>query len=306
MADEPVVWSANPVDLGTDTDITTNTSSDSRSAAAARTRQLLEVTPWAHATERITLWLVSPPHGLDAPPTSAIEAWLAIDRESAQTLGDTLRVDLLGGAYSQKLPAAAAEADRLPPGRVSIFTTAALESLLTGEGRRALEARWSLLHAQPLADRLGRHARLVTHSSQLTEGVLERALRGAFLAAALALPALSRLGEANTDEWRRNALPPAGDATAALARIGCLLDEDCYPPLEWLLPATRDTRLGHRLMSWFDDLAHAISGDQTAGRRVANACEAVLEQTHVLVAHRIGEQPWMRDPASFTLRPPRG
>ena len=288
---------------------------EARAAAVSRARRLLATEPWASATERVTLWLVSPPRELDAAPDSPVEAWLAIDREAAQTLGDAARTQIEGGAASQALPAAGAGAAGQPPGSAALFTVEALEALLAGEGRRALEARWSLHHAQPLADRLGRHERLVARASQLSEGALERALRGAFLAAAGALPALGRLGEPADDAEghdahggrarRRDALPAAGEAVAGLTRIACLLDEGRHPPLAWLLPAAHDTRLGRRLASWLDDLARSLAGEAAAARRVIAGRDAVLEQTRVLVAHRVGERPWLRDPASFALRPPR-
>jgi len=277
---------------------------EERIAAIARARRLLEAEPWALASERITLWLVSPPSGLDAPVDAPVEAWLAIDREAAQTLGDAVRTELAGGAVAQMLPAGHAGAGAEPLGSAAIFTVEALEALLAGEGRRALEARWSMRHAQPLADRLGRHESLVAQAAQLPEGALERALRGAFLAVAGALSALVRLGEGG-DEARRDALPAAGEAATGLARIACLLDEGGHPPLAWLLPGASETRLGRRVASWLDDLARALAGDEAATRRVVASRDAVLEQTHVLVAHRVGERPWMRDPAGFALRPPR-
>jgi hypothetical protein len=293
-------------DLGAapDADAPPDPAAEARAAAISRARRLLAAEPWAGASERITLWLVSPPSGLDAPVGTPVEAWLAIDRQAAQTLGDAARKELADGAIAQALPAGPADAGDEPPGSAAIFTVEALEALLAGEGRRALEARWSLRHAQPIADRLGRHESLVAQASQLPEGALERALRGAFLAVAGALPALGRLSESG-DEARRDALPAAGEAAAGLARIACLLDEGGHPPLAWLLPGASETRLGRRIASWLDDLTRALARDEAATRRVVAARDAVIEQTHVLVAHRVGERPWMRDPAGFALRPPR-
>jgi hypothetical protein len=303
IADEPDGSTASPLEAAPDPDA--DRAAESRAAAVARARRLLHAEPWARATERVTLWLVSPPRGLDVAPDSTVEVWLAIDRQAAQTLGDATRSELLGGAVARELPAADATDGPQPGGNAAIFTAEALEALITGEGRRAIEARWSLLHAQPLADRLGRHERLAAQAAQLTEGALERALRGAFLALAGALPALGRLGEPGEDARPLDTLPAAGEVAAALARVACLLDEGCHPPLAWLERAAGDTRLGRRLASWRGDLARALAGDQPAARRVVAARDVVLDQARVLVAHRVGERPWLRDPASFVLRPPR-
>ncbi len=272
--------------------------SDSRAAAAERARGLLREHPWTAATERLTLWLVSPPRDVASPAQPPVEAWLAVDRATAQTLGADGQTLSLEGAIARDLPPSPGDAG----GRASIFTTEALAALLGGEGRRAIEARWSLSRAELLADRLGRHDRLVAESSRSPAGSAERALRGAYLATAVALPALSHatLGAAGPE-----ILPTAGEATSALARLACLLDGDSHPPLPWLLPAARETRLGRRLQSWFDDLAAALAGDQAAARRAAGTRDAVLEQARALTRQRLGERPWLRDPQGFMLSPRR-
>lgn len=269
-----------------------------RVEAAERARGLLRQSPWAEATERITLWLVSPPRGMTPRVRPPVEAWLAVDRAAAQTLpGDGQRLSR-EGAIAGAPPRASGEAGV----RASLFTAEALAALLSGEGRRALEARWSLSHAELLADRLGRHERLIAESNRSPAGAVERALRGAYLAAAGALPALPH---APGDGGALEMLPAAGEAAAALARLACLLDEESHPPLAWLLPAARETRLGRRIWSWFDDLALAISGDEAAERRVVNARDAVLDQARMLVRQRIGERPWLQEPASYLLNPRR-
>lgn len=270
-----------------------------RAEARARARRLLGEAPWASATERITLWLVSPPRDIEAQAGSPVDVWLAIDRPAAQTLGGEGQRLSMEGAIGRELGPPAASG---PGGRAALFTVEALESLLAGDGRRALEARWSLCHAEPLADRLGRHERYVGEASRTAGGAFERALRGAYLSAAAALPVL---GEFGAGAPRPEGLPAAGEAVAALARLACLLDGGNHPPLAWLIPAARETGLGRRIASWLDDLARSLAGDEAAARRVAAARAAVLEQARVLVAHRIGTRPWLRDPASFALHPGR-
>ncbi len=270
----------------------------SRAAAVERARSLLGENPWAGATERITLWLVSPPRGIAHPARPPVEVWLAIDRPTAQTLGVDGQRLYVEGAIARDLPPSDGDAGC----RASLFTAEALASLLSGEGRRAFEARWSLSHAQLLFDRLGRHERFLAESARSPVGAAERALRGAYLAAAGALPALSAPGG---DGGGLETLPAAGEAAAALARLACLLDESSHPPLPWLLAAARDTRLGRRLQSWFDDLVASLAGNEAAARRVASTREAVLDQARTLVQHRLGERPWLREPASFMLNPRR-
>ena len=270
---------------------------DARADAGERARALLREDPWAAAAERLTLWLVSPPRDVAAPvpPPADAEAWLAVDRATAQTLGSHGRTLSLEGAVTRDLAPVGG-------GRAVLFTAEALAALLAGEGRRAMEARWMLAHAELLADRLGRHERLVAESSRSPAGSAERALRGAYLAAAGALPALS---DASLEAAGPGILAVAGEAIAALARLACLLDGDSHPPAPWLLPAAAGTRLGGRLQSWFGDLAASLAGDRAAARRAASTRSAVLEQTRSLVRQRLGERPWLRDPSSYALHPRR-
>lgn len=271
---------------------------EQRAAAIERARGLLRVNPWADATERITLWLVSPPRGITARTRPPVEAWLAIDRPTAQTLGGDGQRLHLEGAIARDLPPSPADAGL----RACLFTEEALAALLSGDGRRALEARWCLSHAELLADRLGRHERFLAESARSPDGAVERALRGAYLQAAGALPALSAVPGENAG---LEILPAAGEAASALARLACLLDGDSHAPIAWLLPAAQDTRLGRRLRSWFDDLGLVLAGDEAATRRVTSAREAVLEQARTLARHRVGERPWLREPASYVLNPRR-
>lgn len=252
---------------------------------------LLAEAPWEPVSDRVTALVVTPP---DAEWAEArmLGAWFVLDartvRHLARPWGDALARQ---GARSER--------QRIAGGVRALLvalTEEALAKRIEAVTRPALEARWLVEHAAPVHDPLRRHQLMVGAARRLPEGAHERALRTQFLALHGGFRSLQVGG----------AEPAAlGETAAAAARLCCVLDRGMHPPPEWLLPAARETELGGRLESWFDDLRPAMAGDPRAGRWIVDAADGVLREAQQALHHTFGDRDWLRDPDSFAMRPPR-
>ena len=66
-----------------------------------------------------------------------------------------------------------------------------------------------------------------------------------------------------------------------------------------------DTRLGRRLVTWFDALTAAVGGDAAAARRAVAAGDQVIEETRKILGEVYRDRLWLRTPEAFALRAPR-
>jgi hypothetical protein len=160
---------------------------------------------------------------------------------------------------------------------------------LEGTGRRSLETRWSVRHAEPLDDPLRRQEHLAAMAARLPLGALEGIVRPLYVRARSSLDALEPLAFAGAQE----AVVAAGEAAGALARLACVLEDGIHPPSEWLIPASAETELGGRIASWLDDLPLALGGDAAAARRVAAGCQAVSRAAEAALRPRFGDARWL-------------
>lgn len=262
---------------------------DPRGRARAWALERLTVEPWAVATTRGALLLLEPPE-VDwlAPERAAAThplAWLLLDAADVRGLPQRIREPLVRhGVY----------VEHATEGTLEVLVAEAAEALIEGATRRALEARWSVHHAQPLHDPLQRLDALRRGSASLPAGALERVARPLFVQLATALDALTP-GD----------IVAAGEAAGALARLVVVLDEGAHPPTPWLLDVARATHLGPRLNTWLDDLARMVAGDEAAARRVLGSRAGVLRAVSEPLREEFGAPDWLTDPAAFVLRPPR-
>ena len=227
-----------------------------------------------------------------APPHATL--WMLIDRPSSGTLPDAFRQPLAArGVAVQRHPATPST----PEVELTVRTAESVARLAAGTTRRDLELRWTLMHAEPVADRLRRLEALAAEARRLPEEGLERATRGLWLDAHAAARALWPLGTGPV-----HALAAAGELSSALLRLSCLMDEGAYPPAEQLRAQATDTRIGQRLGGWLDDLLAGVAGDAAAGRRAVNASLQVLEEVRIVLRERYSDREWLRSPTDYELR----
>ncbi len=250
-----------------------------------RGRSLLESPPWPELRGRLTLLLVDPPAVRWATAAGGVTLWLIVEGAEAHALPPDRREPLLrDGAQRQRAgdgDAAGAE--------LLLYTLDHLRGVLEGTGRRSLETRWSVRHAEPLEDPLRRHEQLAAMATRLPHDALERIVRPLYLRAHASLEALEPL----TRTQAQAAVIAAGEAAGALARLACVLEEGVHPPPAWLLPAAGETELGGRIASWLDDLPRALGGDASAARRVADGCQSVSRAAEAVLRPRFGDAGWL-------------
>ena len=270
-----------------------------REQARERGRRLLADAPYAEFADRATLLLTSPPTGLAlTTPPHVAAFWLLVEADAARALPDPMRRALMsGGSYVERMRPAAAARELAVDLTVSSDGAAAI----AGSGRRALEARWAIRHAEALHDRLGRHAQLIAAANRYPDDAPERIVRSLWLPAVSAVRALWVLGDAPAAV----ALPVAGEASAMLCRLACVFDEGDHPTPDLLLPAARQTRIGRRIATWLDDLAAALCDDAAATRRVGAAAEQVLREVTGVLGELYRDRAWLREPEAYALRPSR-
>lgn len=259
-------------------------------------RALIEAAPWAEVADRVTLLVTAPPTGLDAAPNS-VALLLAIDTPAARSLPAEYRALPADDAIVERRRATSA----MPAVSLTVVTDNALDRLLQTVTRRAMEARWQVRHAEVVTDRLHRAEHFALRAGMLPGDGPERVVRGLWVEAAAAARAFPALGGARGSD----AVPAAGELVAALCRIACLVDDGAYPPNEWLLPATRPTRIGKRIGTWIDSIAPALGGDDAAARRAGSSVDQVMHEVQDVLAERYRSRPWLAEPEAYTLRTPR-
>ena len=250
--------------------------------------------PWVDCSRPVTVLLTAPPDiaaAADDVQATSAGAWLIVEAEQARALPQPWRDRLTAGAHVEHL--------RTPDGlpvTLSVMTVQAVERAMDGSSRRSLEARWTVRHAHPVHDPLSRLNGLRQAAGMLPADATERITRSLFLQAVSSLRSLAaaRPSEAS-----------AGEAGAAVARLACVLDEGSHPPVEWLIDSVRQTAQGQRLSSWFQDLPAAVAGDERAVRWVADAGDGVLRELTAALRAEYSGRPWLQDPDSYLLRPPR-
>jgi hypothetical protein len=271
--------------------VVTGPTSALREQAREWGRALLDAPQWADVPDRVTLLTITPAAGYDDDARSIV-LWLTIDIPAARSLPNEYAALTRDEVIIEKRPAA--------PGTLVAMTDASLHRLLQGTSRASVEARWSVRHAEAIADRLHRLDEFNVRANMLPEDALERIVR------ALWLDLHAAAGSLDTIEAHpRNSLPVAGEAAAAVARLAVALEEGAYPPAELLMRAVRETRIGKRLGVWLDDLGSAVSGDVEAARRVVASREQALTEVRDVVGERWRSRPWWRDPEAYVLRAPR-
>ena len=270
-------------------------------------RLLLVRAPWEPLSERLSLILVAPKAAQpeleeDAPPVMyaleqappRITMWLLIDRASAQGLPESIRHSVLTDGIAIERHAATVDT---PAVDVLVRTVEAIEQRLQGMRRGDLELRWTLQHAEPVADRMHRLDQLGAQSRLLPPDGLERAIRTLWLEANSAVQSLWTL-----ETVPAHALVPAGEVAGSLLRLACLIDHGAHPTAELLRSEAAQTRIGLRLGAWLDDVGAGVGGDDAAGRRATNAGEQVLEEVRQVLRERYADRAWLRDPAVYELR----
>ncbi|MPZ99077.1 MAG: hypothetical protein GEU80_07005 [Dehalococcoidia bacterium] len=259
-------------------------------------RDLLGAAPWQQLAPHLSLLLTSPPAGIDLPAAPAgIDAWLLLDASEARLLSAPQREPLLRDGVTVERPSGASRIG------LTVMTSEAAGRLVAGTTRRSLEARWLVRHAEPLHDRLRRGEQMAAVARQLPSDAPERITRALWLQTVQAVHALGAVAASPPAV----VLPAAGEASAALCRLSCVVEDGTHPPLEWLLPAARETRVGRRVASWLDDLGASFGGDEAATRRVAAAREQVLREVETVLGEHWGDRPWVRAPEAAALRAAR-
>ncbi len=260
-------------------------------------RSRLATPAWADLEHRLTLLLVEPPTVEWAAVPSVFALWLIVEdsetRELPLELREPLRRD---GVLLEQTPARDGVVAQL-----TVFTVDRLAGVLAGVGRRSLELRWSVRHAEPIHDALRRHEQLSAAAERLPEDAPERIVRPLYLQAHSSLEALRAV---STDHPAAGAVA-AGEAAGALCRLASALEAGSYPPAQWLRPAAAETDLGKRMSSWLDDVER--NSDQGAARaqRVINGCDGVWNAVQAAVRPLYGATEWFLAPAIWALRPPR-
>jgi hypothetical protein len=273
--------------------VTAEGDAGTRNQAAQRGLELIAAPPWAELERELTLLLVRPPRDEWADDPALLEMtpafWLLLDGADARTLPEPWREPLVRDSLRRV---------RDPATELTVLTLEGCAALLEASNRRALEARWTVRHAEAIHDPLARYDSLGRAAGRLPVDALERVMRPLYLQAFAALDALPHA--------RAGALVAAGEAAGATGRLACLLEEGSYPPLEWLALATRETRLGRRLRPWLDGLAVVAAGDEAALERAASAAPDVLQEIEAALRPHFADRGWLQDPERFALRPPRG
>lgn len=262
---------------------------DARERARTWALAQLDESPWTETRTRAALLLVGPPvaswvtpaHIEAAPPA----AWLVVDRIDVRALPPAQREPLAkDGVFFQ--PNAT--------GELLAIVFEALELVLDGVGRRSLEARWIVSHAEVLHDPLHRYDQLRRMAAMLPHDSEERALRPLYLQLAESIRGLSA-----------GALPAAGEAAAAACRLASVLEDGMHAPVEWLGDDVAESSLEPRLRGWLHDLAATGQGDEAARRRVLAAADGVLRTFAEPIRQRLGQTPWLSSPLAYAMRPPR-
>lgn len=245
---------------------------------------LLETPPWPGLRGRLTLLVADPPAVRWATAAGGVALWMIIEGAEVHALPPERREPLLrDGALHE--PAG----DDDTAAELSLFTLEHLEGALEGTGRRSLETRWSVRHAEPLEDPLRRHQQLAAMAARLPHDALEGIVRPLYVRARASMKALAPLARARP----REAVIAAGETAGALARLACVLEDGTHPPPAWLLPAAAETELGGRIASWLDDLPRALGGDAAAARRVAGGGQAVSRAAEAALRPRFGDARWL-------------
>ena len=257
----------------------------------------LDAAPWAELRGRATLLLVDPPAVRWATAARYATLWLLLENSEARALPPGRRGLVRAGSEHERVPAAG----DAPEVVFSVFTLERMQGLLQGAGRRSLETRWRIRHAEPLHDPLRRQEQLSSAALQLPDDALERIARPLFLQLHATIEGL----RAAAAERPAEAVILAGEAAGALCRLACALDSGMHPPPAWLLPAAAGTELGARLTSWLDDLPRMLAGDEAAGRRVAEGCDAVERAAAAALRPHFDGADWLRTPEAYALRAPR-
>lgn len=254
-------------------------------------RSRLASPAWAELEHRLTLLLIDPPtvEWVAADP-SAFALWLIVESSEARSLPLELREPLLRDGVLLEHDDEAA---------LTVFTVDRIEAVLAGIGRRALEMRWSIRHAEPVHDVLRRIETLSAAAERLPEDAPERIVRPLYLQAHSSLRALGSIDAAQPG----GGAIAAGEAAGALSRLACVLEEGNHPPAQWLLPAAAETELGRRMASWLNDSARY--SDEDAARRAINGCEAAWNAVQAAVQPLYGTSAWYLSPDVWALRPPR-
>jgi hypothetical protein len=220
---------------------------------------------------------------------------MVIDASEARALPPQQRDPLVrGGSYH--------EASARGRYELTVFTSEGIGKVLEGVPRNSLELRWTVRHAEPLHDPLHRADPLSGAAARLPSDSIERVVRPLYVQAASALHALTRTP---VDGPHETTLVLAGEAAAALSRLGCVLAEGSHPPAEYLMPAARETPLGQRIASWVDDLGNAVIGEARAGRWVRESCTGVLREAETALRADYSGRDWFEDPEGYALRPGR-
>ena len=201
---------------------------------------LLEMEPWADFRGRSTLLMIDPPAVQWATMSERNTIYLILEGADARALPRELRENLLRYG-SLRRPA------DIPIGNIAtdlyVFTFEHLRNTLEGTGRRSLETRWSVRHADPLADPLHQQETLVALSIRLPHDGLERIVRPLYLRSRAALHSLEvmTMTEASSSLVApRTVRSPVGalrDPSASLGRrraAGC-----CCSPVGRSLPGRR-------------------------------------------------------------------
>ena len=97
----------------------------------------------------------------------------------------------------------------------------------------------------------------------------------------------------------------AGEATAAVTRLACFLEEGAYPPPPWLIAAALHTSLGARLTAWLQRIPAAVAGDEEALPWVRDTSVAALAQVTAALRPLFGTTDWFQHPREYALRAPR-
>ncbi len=272
--------------------------SDALRTQAREWGQLLLAGPaWSSVLDRVTLLLIDPPAGLDAPTPTTAGLWLVIDAPSARSLPAEIRTPL---GTDQPLFEEHRATATAPAVRLAIQTEEGLHRLLQGLSQPALEARWQVRRAEALSDRMRRLEQFTVRAGIVPADGPERIVRTLWLDLVAAARGLDVLPDAPGA-----ALAAAGEVSAGVCRLACALDEGAYPPAAYLRAAAAETRIGRRLGSWLDDLAVAVGGDEAAGRRVIGSRAQAIEEVRTVLGEQYRDRPWLRTPEAFALRAPR-
>ncbi len=250
---------------------------------------LLEEPPWSETRARAALLLTGPPSTpwltSELAEAARPAAWLLVDRADVRGLPPAQREPLArDGVVVQDSPR----------GELVAIVVEALDLILAGTGRKAIEARWTAAHAEPLHDPLRRYETLQRAAGVLPRDGEERVLRPLFLQLVDALRGLSTGGH-----------PAAGEVAAAAYRLASTIETGVHAPIEWLALDGDEMPLIVRLRSWLADLPGVGAGDVDALRRVLASSDGVLRTFAEPLKERLGAPAWLTGPTAYSLRAPR-